>query len=93
MSTLPPGQHMARVTVSEERWLAFRALAIRRKRSVAAYLGHLVQKELRRAEGVEWRRSLRADQQVENTSEPEEDEVDENWIPPWRSRAVDDGER
>lgn len=83
MSTLPPGQHMARVTVSEERWLAFRALAIRRKRSVAAYLGHLVQKELRRAEGVEWRRSLRADQQVEDTPEPEEDEVDESWVPPW----------
>ncbi len=42
---------MARVTVPDERWLEFRALAIRRKRSVTAYLGHLVQKELDRAGG------------------------------------------
>lgn len=83
MSTLPPDQHMARVTVSEERWLAFRALAIRRKRSVAAYLGHLVQKELRRAEGVEWRRSLRVDEQLEHDPEPDSDDVDESWVPPW----------
>ncbi len=83
MSSLSPGQHMARVTVSEERWLEFRALAIRTKRSVAAYLRHLVQKELRRAEGVEWRRSLRADQQIEDDPEPDSDEVDESWIPPW----------
>jgi hypothetical protein len=73
---------MARVTVSEERWLDFRALAIRRKRSVAAYLGHLVQKELRRAEGVEWRRSLRAEEPVEDGTQVD-DEVNENWVPPW----------
>lgn len=83
MSTLPPDQHMARVSVSEERWLEFRALAIRRKRSVASYLGHLVQKELRRAEGVEWRRSLRAEEPVEDAAEAEADEVDESWLPPW----------
>ncbi len=83
MTSLPPDQHMARVTVSEERWLEFRALAIRRKRSVATYLGHLVQKELRRAEGVEWRRSLRGEQRIDDAPEADADEVGEDWIPPW----------
>jgi hypothetical protein len=41
-------QQMARVNVSDEEWLAFRMEAIRTKRSVATYLGHLVAKELRR---------------------------------------------
>ncbi len=39
MSSLPDDQHMARVTIPEEQWLEFRAFAIRKKRSVAAYLG------------------------------------------------------
>jgi len=83
MSSLPDNQHMARVTVPEERWLEFRALAIRSKRSVASYLGHLVQKELRRAERVEWKRSLRASQLSPAAPEQEPDEVDETWVPPW----------
>jgi hypothetical protein len=56
MSPLPHDQHMARVSLSEEKWLEFRALAITKKRSVAAYLGHLVQKELGRATRAEQRR-------------------------------------
>lgn len=84
MSSLPENQHMARVTVSEERWLEFRALAIRRKRSVAAYLGHLVQKELNRAERVEWKRELRERKAASCVpEEPPTDEVDESWVPPW----------
>ena len=69
---------MARVSVPEEQWLEFRALAIRKKRSVAAYLGHLVQKEIGRDGRVDQRRSLK------QTQEPQqEDEVDETWVPPW----------
>jgi hypothetical protein len=79
MSSLPDDQHMARVSIPEEQWLEFRALAIRKKRSVAAYLGHLVQKEIGRDERVEQRRAARQVQQ-----EPiYEAEVDETWIPPW----------
>lgn len=70
---------MARVSIPEEQWLEFRALAIRKKRSVAAYLGHLVQKEIGRDSRVEERRALR---QAEHEPEPE-DEVDETWVPPW----------
>ncbi len=84
MSSLPENQHMARVTVPDERWLEFRALAIRRKRSVAAYLGHLVQKELDRAERVEWKRGLRERKAPPSVpDEPSTDEVDESWVPPW----------
>lgn len=79
MSTLPDDQHMARVSIPEEQWLEFRALAIKKKRSVAAYLGHLVQKEIGRDGRVEQRRALR---QVQEPPEPE-DEVDETWVPPW----------
>lgn len=79
MSTLPNDQHMARVSIPEEQWLEFRALAIRKKRSVAAYLGHLVQKEIGRDGRVEQRRALR---QVQEEPEPA-DEVDETWVPPW----------
>jgi hypothetical protein len=39
---------MARVNLSEARWFEFRALAIREKRSVATYLGRLVEKEIGR---------------------------------------------
>ncbi len=79
MSSLPDDQHMARVSIPEEQWLEFRALAIRKKRSVAAYLGHLVQKEIGRDGRVEQRRATRQVQQ-----EPiYETEADETWIPPW----------
>lgn len=78
MTSPPDDQHMARVSVSEELWLEFRALAVRKKRSVAAYLGHLVRKELGRAARVEERRSARQ----RSESEPEPD-VDESWVPPW----------
>lgn len=79
MSSLPDDQHMARVSIPEEQWLSFRALAIRKKRSVAAYLGHLVQKEIGRDGRVEQRRAARQVPQ-----EPTyETEVDETWIPPW----------
>lgn len=79
MSSLPDDQHMARVSIPEEQWLEFRALAIKKKRSVAAYLGHLVQKEIGRDSRVEQRRARR--QVIE---EPEyETEVDETWVPPW----------
>lgn len=79
MSTLPDDQHMARVSIPEEQWLEFRALAIRKKRSVAAYLGHLVQKEIGRDGRAEQRRAMR---QIQEQPEPE-DEVDETWVPPW----------
>ena len=84
MSSLPENQHMARVTVPEERWLEFRALAIRRKRSVAGYLGHLVQKELSRAERMEWKRRVRERKAAPSVpDEPSPDKVDESWVPPW----------
>ena len=79
MSSLPDDQHMARVSIPEEQWVEFRALAIRKKRSITAYLGHLVQKEIGRDGRVEQRRALR---QVQEQPEPE-DEVDETWVPPW----------
>jgi len=79
MSSLPDGQHMARVSIPEEQWLEFRALAIRKKRSVAAYLGHLVQKEIGRDERVEQRRATRQVRQEPTYAS----EVDEMWIPPW----------
>lgn len=81
MRSLPDDQHMARVSIAEEQWLEFRALAIKKKRSVAAYLGHLVQKEIGRDSRVEQRRESR---QARHESEPEpENEVDETWVPPW----------
>ena len=58
MTSLPDDQHMARVHLSEDRWSEFVELAARNKRSIGTYLGHLVAKELRRAERVEWKKSL-----------------------------------
>ena len=86
MSSLPVDQHMARVNLSEEQWLEFRALAIREKRSVAAYLGRLVEKEIARMARVEQRRSQREidepkDAQVQAPAL--EDPVDDGWVPPW----------
>lgn len=83
MSSLPENQHMARVTVPDERWLEFRALAADRKRSVAGYLGHLVQKELSRAERVEWKREMRNRREAPPELEHSTDGVDETWVPPW----------
>ena len=75
--SLPDDQHMARVRVEDETWREFRALAVMKGRSVADYLGWLVQKELNRAQRSEDRRAARRQQ------EPLEDSVDESWIPPW----------
>jgi hypothetical protein len=80
MSTLPDDQHMARVSIGDEAWREFRALAVLRKRSVASYLGHLVLREINRAERVEERREIR---QKANEEPAESDEVDETWVPPW----------
>lgn len=74
---LPEDQHMARVRAEEETWREFRALAVMKGRSVADYLGWLVQKELNRAQRSEDRRVTR--RQVEQL----EDTVDETWVPPW----------
>lgn len=83
MRSLPENQHMARVRLGEDQWLEFRALAIRSKRSVAGYLGHLVQKELNRAERVEWKREMRQKREAPPPPQSSTDEVDETWIPPW----------
>lgn len=83
MTSLPGDhQHMARVNLPEDQWHDFRALAIRKKSSVAAYLGHLVQKELRRAARVDWRREAREERKTQIAVE-DEDQVGATWIPPW----------
>ena len=86
MSSLPVDQHMARVNLSEEQWLEFRALVIREKLSVAVYLGRLVEKEIGRMERVEQRRSQREIDEPNGAQvlAPANDEpVDDGWIPPW----------
>ncbi len=86
MSSLPVDQHMARVNLSEEQWLEFRALAIREKRSVAAYLGRLVEKEIVRMVRVDQRRSQREvnEPEVPQSQPPaHEIDVDDDWVPPW----------
>ena len=86
MSSLPVDQHMARVNLSEEQWLEFRALAIREKRSVAAYLGRLVEKEIARMARVEQRRSQREIDEPNGARVPalaNDEPVDDGWIPPW----------
>lgn len=77
--SLPDDQHMARVRLEAERWREFRALAVIKRRSVADYLGWLVQKELNRAQRTEDRRMAR--RQVEHL----EDTADESWVPPWET--------
>src|SRR5438270_12629335 len=42
-------QQMARVNVDFDTWAEFRAVAIRRRQSVASYLGELVIREVKRA--------------------------------------------
>src|SRR5919106_1083041 len=44
---------IARVGVDDERWMAFRQAALSRGISVSAYLGRLVEAELKRREGRE----------------------------------------
>ena len=68
--SLPPDQRMARVRAEEPTWQEFRALAKEKGRSVADYLGWLVQKELNRAKRSSARRALRVE-------ESHQDEVDE----------------
>lgn len=75
--TLPDYQRMARVNLGEERWVAFRALAKTKKRSVADYLGKLVDKELNRAQRTEDRRRARY------TDQPVQIPTQDIWIPPW----------
>jgi hypothetical protein len=85
VSPLPVDQHMARVNLSEEQWLEFRALAIREKQSVAAYLGRLVEKEIGRMARVEQRRSEREIDAPTEAQVPAalEELVGDGWIPPW----------
>ena len=45
---MPRSDHLARVAVSEETWIAFRQAALTQGVSVAAYLGRLVEREVRR---------------------------------------------
>jgi hypothetical protein len=44
--TMSPDQQTARVNVSDEDWIQFRLLAMRRRLSLAEYLGELVRGEL-----------------------------------------------
>ena len=53
--SLPEDQRMARVNIRLDRWDAFREAATEADRSVAEYLGHLVEKELRRVARRQWR--------------------------------------
>src|SRR5918995_79605 len=46
-----PKPQIARVGVDDERWMAFRQAALSRGISVSAYLGRLVEAELKRREG------------------------------------------
>lgn len=39
-------QQAARVNVSDDEWIEFRTLAMRKRRSIAEYLGELVRREL-----------------------------------------------
>jgi hypothetical protein len=40
---MPARSHFARVAVDEERWTAFRRVALERGLSISAYLGRLVE--------------------------------------------------
>ena len=57
---LPAGQRMARVNVGPAVWAEFRQASAGDGRSVADYLGHLVEKELRRVRRREWRAAASA---------------------------------
>ena len=49
---MPARSHFARVAVDEERWTAFRRVALERGVSISADLGRLVEAELKRREGL-----------------------------------------
>ncbi|MGH2952573.1 MAG: hypothetical protein ACRDK9_00950 [Solirubrobacterales bacterium] len=49
---MPARSHFARVAVDEERWAAFRRVALERGLSISAHLGRLVEAELKRREGL-----------------------------------------
>jgi hypothetical protein len=48
---MPPQGQVSRVAVDDERWVAFRQVALARGISVSAYLGKLVEAELKRRRG------------------------------------------
>lgn len=70
--SLPVGQRMARVNIRLDRWDAFREAATEADRSVADYLGHLVEKELRRVARRQWRERAGAEHQTLFLSQPVE---------------------
>ena len=49
---MPPGSQFARVAVDDDRWTAFRQAALARGLSISAYLGRLVEAEVKRREGL-----------------------------------------
>lgn len=49
---MPARSQFARVAVGDERWTAFRRVALERGLSISAYLGRLVEAELKRREGL-----------------------------------------
>lgn len=60
---LPAGQRMARVNAEPALWAEFRQASAASGRSAADYLGHLVEKELRRVRRREWRAAVSASTQ------------------------------
>ncbi len=59
-NSLPDNQRMARVNVEPELWAEFRRASVASDRSAADYLGHLVNKELRRVRRRQWREAASA---------------------------------
>lgn len=49
---MPARSHFARVALDDERWTAFRRVALERGLSISAYLGRLVEAELKRREAL-----------------------------------------
>ncbi len=60
---LPAGQSMARVNAEPALWAEFRQASAASGRSIADYLGHLVEKELRRVRRQQWREAASASNQ------------------------------
>jgi len=61
-------QQMARVNVDFETWAEFRAIVIRRRRSVASYLGELVTREVKRSHGKHLTGAVHAPEPSERSS-------------------------
>ena len=55
---------MARVNIRPDRWDTFREAATEADRSVAEYLGHLVEKELQRVARRQWREQAEAEHEA-----------------------------